>query len=132
MKKLLFPLYLLVGVSCLHAQNTTISGRITDAANGENIIGATVEALGLSKGNISNEYGFYSFTLPASGDSVTLRFGYLGYEPVFRTIKPAGAVIKLDVALSQQGTILAEVTIKANALEEKMKSTEMSITRNAP
>ena len=128
MKKLLFSLPLLLSVFCLNAQNTTISGRLTDASNGEVLIGATVEALGLAKGNVSNEYGFYSFTLPASEDSVTLRFGRLGYEAVFRTIKPAGTPIKLNVSLTQQGTVLAEVTIKANSLEEKVRSTEMSVT----
>ena len=128
MKKLLFSFPLIFSIICLNAQNTTISGRLTDASNGEVLIGATVEALGLSKGNISNEYGFYSFTLPASNDSVALRFGYLGYEPVLRMIKPSGAPIKLNVALTQQGTILAEVTIKANSMEEKVRSTEMSVT----
>ncbi|MCK6692409.1 MAG: TonB-dependent receptor [Thermoanaerobaculia bacterium] len=127
MKHPFLLLLFLFGVLRAGAQ-TTISGRLTDATNGENLIGATVEALGLGKGNISNEYGFYSITLPSGGDSVTLRFGYLGYEPAFRMVKPAGANIKLDMALQPRGEMLQEVVISANSLEEKVKSTEMSVT----
>jgi len=127
MKNPVLVLFFLTTVLRLGAQTTTISGRLTDAANGENLIGATVEVLGLNKGNVSNEYGFYSFTLPAGGDSITLRFSYLGYEPEVRKVKPAGTTLKLDVSLSPRGEVLKEVVISANSLEEKVKSTEMSV-----
>ena len=60
-------------------------------------------------------------------DSIELRFSYIGYETISRRIKPDGDV-KLNIALSPTGTLINEVVIKANALEEKMKSTEMSVT----
>lgn len=112
----------------LSAQNTaTVSGTIRDAQNGETLIGATVEAVGLGKGNISNEYGFFSFTLPEGADSVSLRFSYIGYQTTIRKIKPVGP-IKLNVSLRSEDNVIEEVVIKANSLEEKMKSTEMSVT----
>lgn len=112
----------------LFSQNTaTVSGTLRDAQNGETLIGATVEAIGLGKGNASNEYGFFSFSLPESKDSVALRFSYIGYETAIRKIKPVGA-IKLNVSLRPESSVIEEVVIKANALEEKMKSTEMSVT----
>ncbi len=111
----------------LSAQNTaTVSGTLRDAQNGETLIGATVEALGLGKGNVSNEYGFFSFTLPEGKDSVTLRFSYIGYQTTLRKIKPTGA-IKLNVSLRSEDNVIQEVVIKANSLEEKVKSTEMSV-----
>jgi hypothetical protein len=110
----------------LQAQNATVSGVLKDAQNGETLIGATIEAIGLAKGNISNEYGFYSFSLPESADSVTLRFSYIGFETALRRILPKG-VIKLDVSLRAEGAVLNEVVVKANALAEKVKSTEMSV-----
>ncbi len=118
---------LLLGMYNAGAQ-TTISGRLTDASNGENLIGATVEAIGLSKCNISNEYGFYSFTLPSSDDSVSLRFSYLGYASAIRKIKPNGPPIRLDVALQPEGALLGEVVITGNVLAERVRSTEMSVT----
>ena len=117
---LLFP-------SLLAAQTTaTVSGSLRDALNGETLIGATVEAVGLGKGNVSNEYGFYSFSLPVGRDSVTLRFSYIGYGTELRRVKPLGN-IKLDVSLRPEGSILEEVVIKANSLAERVKSTEMSV-----
>ncbi len=112
----------------LLSQITVISGRITDAENGELLIGVTIEAVGLQQGKVSNEYGFYSFSLPARNDSVTLRFSYLGYESAFRRIATVPGTFTLDVALRPQGSVLGEVVITSNPLEDKLKSTEMSIT----
>ena len=42
----------------------TISGNITDALNGEQLIGATVFVKETSAGTTSNVYGFYSLSLP--------------------------------------------------------------------
>mgnify|MGYP000389186526 CR=1 FL=1 len=120
-------LLLLAAAQALLAQTTTISGRITDATNGELLIGVTIEALGMQQGKVSNEYGFYSFSLPARNDSVTLRFSYLGYETVLRRIKTAPGAISLDVALRPKVAVLEEVVVTANSLEDKMKSTEMSV-----
>jgi hypothetical protein len=108
-------------------QNATVNGSIRDSQNGETLIGATVQATGLGKGNASNEYGFYSLTLPEGTDSVELRFSYIGYQTLVRKVLPKGA-IKLDVQLLPVGSVLEEVVIKANALDEKRKSTEMSVS----
>ncbi|MBK8556578.1 MAG: TonB-dependent receptor [Lewinellaceae bacterium] len=131
MRFLLRLAVLLIGILLINpvfAQTTaTISGRLTDATTGETLIGATVEALGLGKGNISNEYGFYSFSLAEGADSVTLRFSYLGYESKMQRIFPKGN-IKLDIGLQPAGNVMKEVVIRSNPLEEKMKSTEMSVS----
>lgn len=122
-----FLLLFFVCTSVLNAQNTvTVNGVLKDAQNGETLIGATVEAVGLGKGNVSNEYGFYSFSLPAGEDSITLRFSYIGYETTLRRFKPS-ANLKLNISLQPVGSVLNEVVIKANALDEKRRSTEMSV-----
>jgi len=109
------------------AQNATVSGSIRDSQNGETLIGATVQAPGLGKGNSSNEYGFYSLSLPAGTDSVLLSFSYIGYQTLIRKVLPKGDV-KLDIQLMPIGSMLDEVVVKANALDEKRRSTEMSVS----
>jgi outer membrane receptor protein involved in Fe transport len=117
----------LLSTGALRAQTSiTVSGTMRDADNGETLIGASVEALTLRKGNVSNEYGFYSFSLPNNRDSVTLRFSYIGYDEKLVRIS-AQRDIKLDIELRPSGTLLQEVTIVANPLIEKVKSTEMSV-----
>ena len=124
---LLFAAVFLTNFVAFSQQNATISGMIRDNDNGETLIGATVEAVGLRKGNISNEYGFYSFSLPVSTDTVTLKFSYLGFIPQLIQVVPKEN-IKLDISMMAEGSVLGEVTITANTLEDKVKSTEMSVT----
>lgn len=109
------------------AQNAKVSGSLRDSQNGETLIGATVQAPGLDKGNASNEYGFYSLSIPEGPDSIELRFAYIGYQTRTLKILPRGSV-KLDIELTPTGSMLDEVVIKANALDEKRKSTEMSVS----
>jgi TonB dependent receptor/CarboxypepD_reg-like domain/TonB-dependent Receptor Plug Domain len=114
-------------VGALAAQtNITISGTLRDDDNGETLIGATVEALSMRKGNVSNEYGFYSFSLPSGTDSITLRYAYLGFKEQLIRILP-NKNIQLNVSLVPEGSLLNEVVIVANPLTDKVRSTEMSI-----
>jgi CarboxypepD_reg-like domain/TonB-dependent Receptor Plug Domain len=110
------------------SQNTCIvSGTLKDKLSGETLIGATVEAKGIGRGNVTNEYGFYSITLPVKSDSIELKYSYIGYQTTIFTFKCNGN-FKNDVELNPIGAIIEEVVIKANALEEKQKSIEMSVT----
>lgn len=122
-----FLLFFLLLSSQLFAQNATISGSLRDKLNGESLIGATVQAPGLGKGNASNEYGFYSLSLPEGVDSIQLRFAYIGYQTRTLNVLPKGS-IKLDIELAPVGSVLEEVVVKANGLDEKRKSTEMSVS----
>ena len=102
----------------------TVSGTVTDADNGETLIGATVYVPELSTGTTTNEYGFYSVTLPP-GDSVTLQFSYVGFQPASRRVS-LSADLTLNIELST-GIQLEEVVVKANSFEEQLQSTEMSV-----
>ena len=64
------------------AGRVTLSGHITDAASGETLIGAGVldAANAIPTGAVTNEFGFYTLTLPPGPHS--LRVAYIGYEEV--------------------------------------------------
>ncbi len=108
----------------LSAQEYTLSGTIKDQANGETLIGASIKVLALQTGTTTNEYGFYSLTLPA-GDSLELEFSYVGFQTLRRKVLLTSDQ-QLDVELSS-GVQLDEVVIQANSYREKLKSTEMSV-----
>lgn len=61
-----------------HAQsNITVSGFVKDAQNGEPLIGANIFSVNPQAGIITNEFGFFSITLPSG--KLQLQAQYLGY-----------------------------------------------------
>lgn len=56
----------------------TVSGTITDAEGGETVIGAAIWVPALEIGTVSNQYGFFSLTLPA--DSLTFVVSHVAYQ----------------------------------------------------
>lgn len=55
-----------------------ISGYVTDAKTGEKLIAANIYNSQF-EGTTSNNYGYFTFSQPASGN--TLNFSYIGYKP---------------------------------------------------
>lgn len=118
-------LFVLFSVSGLAQQRFTLSGVITDGETGETMIGATVSVPALDAGTITNEYGFYSLTLPEQSDSITVNFSYVGFRDEQRRVL-FNKDLKLDVELGG-GIQLDEVVVKANSFQEQLNSTEMSV-----
>jgi hypothetical protein len=113
--------------SALFAQKTvTISGYIKDAATGETLIGATVYAVEQQVGAAANEYGFYSLSLKP--DSVTLQFSFVGYQ-TYQIRTQISADKLLNIELSTEADVLNEVVIEADAIENKVNSTQMSVDK---
>jgi hypothetical protein len=86
----------------------TLSGYIRDSESEEALIGATVYVAELEKGTISNEFGFYSLTLPSG--SYSIRFSYMGYKTIrWQTNLLADQMI--DMKLGMEPSKLEEVKI---------------------
>ena len=119
MKKLFFSLLLLPSL-VFSQEKITISGYIEENLNGEKLIGATVYDLNSLQGTITNDYGFYSLTLPK--DSINLRISFSGFQTQF--IKQyAEDDITLNIKLSD--VLLKEVEIIGNQ-EQVHQRSEMS------
>ncbi|MEM1327839.1 MAG: TonB-dependent receptor [Bacteroidota bacterium] len=122
----LFYLVCCIGI-CIQLQaQFTVSGRVTDASSGETLIGGTVFSPETQQGTTTNEYGFYSITLPAT-DSVTLIFSYVGFQNTVRQLLLAED-LTLNIELGQ-GIELEEVVVKANSFKEQLNSTQMSVEK---
>ena len=102
----------------------TLSGTISEAETGETLIGATVNVATLNQGTTTNEYGFYSISLPA-GEEIELQFSYIGFQPISKSITLTGDQ-KLNIELGE-GVQLEEVVVKANSFKEQLNSTQMSV-----
>ena len=70
-------LLLLLPLLFYSQKNVTLSGYIDEAESGEKLIGCTVYDLKSGKGTVTNDYGWYSLTIPV--DSIKIRVSYIGY-----------------------------------------------------
>ncbi len=105
------------------AQQTkfTISGTVREAGSLEKLPGVTVANLRTRSGTATNNYGFYSLTLPK--DSVELLVSYVGYKPVKKVFYlRADTVINIDLGIIE----LQTVEISAEQQESISESTQMS------
>ena len=91
----------------LRAANITISGFITDRQTGESMLNAALYDYKSGKGAISNNFGFYSLSLPAG--EVDLRCSYVGYKTQnFRFILKKDTTINI---LMESSAELSEITV---------------------
>jgi TonB-dependent starch-binding outer membrane protein SusC len=83
----------------------TVKGKVTDAENGEGLIGATVTVVGTTRGAVTDIDGNYAVVVPEGSNQ--LRFAYTGYAEQVLTL---GGSNTLDVAMAG-GTALDEVVV---------------------
>lgn len=123
MKKLSLAAFLLLATAAsAWSQNHTIRGYITDSKSQETLIGATILDTNSGKGSITNEYGFYSLTLPDG--PVSLSIGYVGYRQLSNSFSLKSDTL-LNLSLSEIME-LSEVTINGNRLELGVQGSQMS------
>ncbi|MEO1258298.1 MAG: TonB-dependent receptor [Bacteroidota bacterium] len=127
LQKIFYLLIVLAVTGPLAAQESTlnVSGTVIDTESGETLIGATIYSAASASGTSTNEYGFYSLTLPQGNDSIDIEFSYVGFQPTTRRILPKGD-LQLNIELGT-GVQLTEITVKANSYKESIRSTEMSV-----
>ncbi len=108
------------------AQQVTISGYITDQKSGERLTGAVVYIPSLQVGTASNNYGFWSITIPARTDSVELKGSYAGYASWQRKISVAqSAEIPISLGEAQE---LKEVVISSErAIHQKTQMSSIDL-----
>ena len=102
---------------------TTLSGHITDASSGEELIGVNIYIKELGTGGVTNVYGFYSLTIPRG--SYEIIYSYVGYESIVETIDLEGAITK-NIELSRKGEELEEIVVTSERKDKNVESTEMS------
>lgn len=125
-KKLLLFIFLLAGITGFSQEKYTISGYIKDANNGETLIGATVYSKALNVGASSNEYGFYSLSIPTG--TYELEFAYLGFETTTKSVT-LSANTTLDVELGEAAAQLTEVVVVSEAEDQNVSNIEMSVNK---
>jgi len=131
--RVLFFIFSLFFVSnYLFAQSIkyTISGTIKDSSSGETMLSTTIRVKELGNiGTTSNEYGFYSLTLP-DGD-YTLVVNYFGFEKKEIPIKLSeNLIINVDlVRLEEKFKELQEIKVSATKENRNVSGAETGMIK---
>ncbi|MFS4467561.1 TonB-dependent receptor [Maribacter sp. 2210JD10-5] len=130
MKRQIFGMLILL---CLgnfynYAQESTISGKLTDSSSGETLFGVNVTVYNENRGVITNEYGFYSITLPHG--SYKLLFSYMGFNTYEKEVE-LNEDLTLNIELEEVATELDEVVVLAddNDTKSQIKVPQMSVNK---
>ncbi len=109
----------------LIAQDTTIEGKVTDAASGEPLISATV-AMGTTTGAITDLEGAFRLTVPPG--TYQLKVSYIGYRTYEETVElTAGETRQLDLALKPAFTVLETATVTTGKYEKPLSEVTVSL-----
>ena len=113
-------------ISLFAQEKFTLSGTIIDASSNETLIGVNVVFPELKTGVTTNEYGFYSITIPKG--VYTVQISYLGYQTLQESIT-LDQNIKNNFKLYSNETALKEVVITDNKTKTDIKKPEMSVNK---
>ena len=124
--KTILTMFLVSFVFLSQAQNFTISGRIKDQSTGEVLIGASVQVQnGKSYGTSTNEYGFYSLTIPKG--NYILKYSYVQYGDVFDTINVTGnSTINISLISKNQ---MNELVIVDRKRQSNISKAQMGVEK---
>lgn len=107
----------------------TISGYVLDNLSGEVLIGANIVIPELNTGTISNEYGFYSITLPEG--EYQINYSFLGYMNIIKTIN-----LQRDIVVSEKMNFnrqfLGVVVVNAREKEDVVKAQKINMVNISP
>ena len=100
--KYIHILFFLLSSIVLSQNYYTISGYIEDASSGESLIGVNVYSKSLSVGTTTNNFGFYSLTVPEG--EFDINFSFIGYSDFTKNLS-----IKTDIELNPRLVLSSEI-----------------------
>lgn len=102
----------------------TISGTITDQSSNETLIGVNIIFPELQTGTTTNEYGFYSITIPQG--TYQIQISYLGFTTITETILLTENKT-INYKLTESSEALDEIIIKEDVEKLNIKKPQMSV-----
>ncbi len=126
--KKIIPFILILFISNLgfSQEKFTLSGTISDASSNETLIGVNIIAKDTKLYATTNEYGFYSLTLP-KGDYEIL-ISYVGFTTISEAIS-LNQNTKRNFSLQESGQELKEVVVTSEKTKANIRKPEMSVNK---
>lgn len=123
-KAVLFVLFLALFSYASAQKRYTLSGTIREASSNETLIGATIALPEIQAGTTTNEYGFYSITLPAG--EYQLWISSLGFKDIRQTIL-LDKDLNLDLYMQEAAEQLEEVVVSEDVEKLDIRKPQMSV-----
>jgi hypothetical protein len=124
-KKIFFIIFLF-SLNSFTQEKQTISGSVYDANNNETLIGVSIYIPEINSGTTTNEYGFYSITLPTGIYKVQV--SYLGFTSIVETINLSEKITK-NFKLTEEAESLNEIVIEGNIEKLNVRTPQMSVNK---
>ncbi len=125
-KYFLFCILLLSGILASAQEKFTLSGTISDNNSNETLIGVNLFIPELKTGVTTNEYGFYSITIPKGNYSI--RISYMGYQTLEDQLQ-LNQNTKTNFKLITNENTLKEVIITDTKTRTDIRKPEMSVNK---
>lgn len=125
LKKFISFLFL-ISFTAFSQEKMTISGTVYDKASNETLIGVSIYFPDINIGTSTNEYGFYSVTLPKG--TYKIQLSSLGYLPIIKTID-LQEELSQNFKLSEETESLDEIIIEANIENLNVRTPQMSVNK---
>lgn len=123
-KKIFFSIVLLlVVIVSSSAQKYTLSGYVKDSSSSEAIIGAAIYVKEIQNGVATNDYGFFSISLPAG--TYTVVISSLSYRNIEQTID-LNSNVTLNFSLPEDIIEAKEIVVTGEKADVNVQDTKMS------
>lgn len=120
--------YLLISIQSSIGQTYTISGYISELSSNEKLISANVYDFESSSGTVTNNFGYYSITLPTG--AVNLRASYIGYSDQnfsFNLVKDTLINIYLDSSVEMDEVVIKADRDSEGRIEERTQMSTVEV-----
>ncbi|MFT6066015.1 MAG: hypothetical protein ACJAQX_001891 [Polaribacter sp.] len=116
----------MLSLSAFSQEKYTVSGTVYDNSSNETLIGVSVYFPELNAGTTTNEYGFYSLTIPEG--TYKIQISYLGFSTIIETINLSEKLTK-NFNLKEETESLGEIIIQADIEKINIRSPQMSVNK---
>ncbi len=114
---------------CFAQNKATLSGKVTDANNGEPLVGATVSVPKTNIGTFTDDKGKFNLELPPNRN-FTIEFSYVGYEKVPYTVNlKQGQKQTIDIKLKSEAVETGTATVIGDIEREEVGTLQRISTK---
>ncbi|MBU2996002.1 TonB-dependent receptor [Cellulophaga baltica] len=108
----------------LAQEKYTINGVISESSSNETLIGVSIAVPELATGVTTNEYGFYSITLPKGDYNIII--SYIGFKSVSNKVNLISNKT-LNIQLNEEAEQLTEIVLVEDVEKTNIRTPQMSV-----